>query len=236
MSKGSAFTTFFIGGAWPRPLAVATCRCTIKPQTNTRPIIDVGSVADQGHCGARCPGEPWVGLRVRAERQAEIRSSAPTGRGRSGTGCTPSAPAAVPTSTAGDLEAAGPHYQGKGGAGEPREVKLVEQAPTKDATIDTSGKSPKGGWTGSSSHRFATEPDCPELTSAHIEPVSQDAADVKAARTSSVTSPMPVDIPCGVPTEVTLTSTAQHAQGNLVVDSNNPAYPHWTTRVVFAPK
>jgi hypothetical protein len=47
---------------------------------------------------------------------------------------------------------------------------------------------------------------------------------------------MPVDIPCGVSTEVELTSTAQKAQGNLVIDTNHPAFPHWTTKVVFAPK
>jgi hypothetical protein len=39
-----------------------------------------------------------------------------------------------------------------------------------------------------------------------------------------------------VPTEVQLTSTAQKAQANLVIDTNHPSYPHWTTKVVFAPK
>jgi len=62
------------------------------------------------------------------------------------------------------------------------------------------------------------------------------SATMAAAKGISVTSPMPVDIPCGAPTDVELTSTAQKAQGNLVIDTNNPAYPHWTTKVVFAPK
>jgi hypothetical protein len=45
-----------------------------------------------------------------------------------------------------------------------------------------------------------------------------------------------VDAECGVPTELTLASTAQSAHGNLVIDTNLPKYPHWTTRVEFAPK
>ena len=119
---------------------------------------------------------------------------------------------------------------------QPREIKLLEQDPPKEAPpIDTSGKSPKGGWTGAVKYRFATE-QLTQITAAHIEPVSQDAADVAAAKAISVTSPMPVDIPCGVPTDVELTSTAQKAQANLVIDTNHPAFPHWTTKVVFAPK
>jgi hypothetical protein len=118
---------------------------------------------------------------------------------------------------------------------QPREIKLVEPEPTKQASVDTSGKSPKGGWEGSVKYRFATQPTT-QITGAHIEPVSQEPADVAAAKGISVTSPLPVDIQCGVPTEVTLTSTAQRAKGNLVVDSNHPTYPHWTTTVEFAPK
>ena len=120
---------------------------------------------------------------------------------------------------------------------QPREIKLVEPEPTKEASIDTSGsnKEPKGGWQGSVKYRFATQQDT-QITGAHIEPLSQSAADVAAAKAISVTSPMPVDAQCGVPTEVQLASSAQHAQGNLVIDTNHPAYPHWTTKVAFAPK
>jgi hypothetical protein len=119
---------------------------------------------------------------------------------------------------------------------QPREVRLIEPAPTKEASIDTSGaKNSKTGWQGGVKYRFATEKNV-QITEAHIEPVSQDPADVAAAKAISVTTPMPVDIPCGVPTEVQLTSSAQRAQGNLVVDSTHPAYSNWTTKVVFAPK
>jgi hypothetical protein len=120
--------------------------------------------------------------------------------------------------------------------GQPREIKLVEPDPTKEATVDTAnGKPPKGGFTGSVKYRFATQRDT-QITAVHIEPVSQDPADVAAAKAISVTSPMPVDIPCGVQTAVELSSTAAKAQGNLVIDSNHPSYGHWTTKVTFAPK
>lgn len=120
---------------------------------------------------------------------------------------------------------------------QPREIKLIEPEPTKEGIIDTSGPKAKGGggWEGTVKYRFATEQNT-QITGVHIEPISQDAADVAAAKAISVTSPMPVDIPCGAPTEIQLTSSAQRAQGNLVVDSTHPVYPHWTTKVVFAPK
>jgi hypothetical protein len=120
---------------------------------------------------------------------------------------------------------------------QPREIKLIEPEPTKEASIDTSGssKAPKGGWQGTVKYRFSTQKNT-QITGAHIEPVSQDAADVAAAKAISVTSPLPVDAQCGVPTEVQLASSAQRAQGNLVIDTTLPAYPHWTTKVVFEPK
>ncbi len=119
---------------------------------------------------------------------------------------------------------------------QPREIKLVEPEPTKEASIDTSAPKPgKGGWQGSVKYRFATQQDT-QITGAHIEPVSQEPADVAAAKAISVTSSLPIDVPCGVPTEVQLTSSAQRAQGNLVIDTTHPTYPHWTTKVVFAPK
>ena len=118
---------------------------------------------------------------------------------------------------------------------QPREIKLVEKEPDKTATIDTtSGKSPKGGWTGNVKFRFATQNT--QITGAHIDPVSEDAADVNSAKAITVTSPMPVDVPCGTPTEVDLATTEATAHGNLVIDTTNAAYPHWTTKVDFAPK
>jgi hypothetical protein len=119
--------------------------------------------------------------------------------------------------------------------GAPHEIKLMEPEPTKAASIDTTaGKAPKGGWPGNVKYRFATQQDT-QITGAHIEPTSQDPADVNAAKGISVTSPMPVDVPCGVPTEVDLATTTPSAHGNLVIDTNLPAYPHWTTKVEFAP-
>ncbi len=116
-----------------------------------------------------------------------------------------------------------------------REIKLVEPEPTKAATIDTTaGKSPKGGWTGSVKYRFATQNT--QITGARIEPVSQDAADVNAAKAITVTSALPVDAQCGVATEVELAASAPNAHGNLVIDTSHPAFPHWTTKVDFAPK
>jgi hypothetical protein len=116
----------------------------------------------------------------------------------------------------------------------PREIKLIEKEPSKEATIDTTaGKPPKGGWTGSVKYRFATQNT--QITGARIDPVSQDPADVNAAKAITVTSALPVDVPCGVATEVELASTAPNAHGNLVVDTTNAAYPHWTTKVDFAP-
>ena len=116
-----------------------------------------------------------------------------------------------------------------------REIKLVEPAPTKTATIDTTaGKPPKGGWTGSVKYRFATQGI--QITGAHIEPASQDPADVNAAKAITVTSAMPVDVPCGVATDVELATSAPNAHGNLVIDTTHVAYPHWTTKVEFAPK
>jgi hypothetical protein len=119
---------------------------------------------------------------------------------------------------------------------QPRQVKLVEQEPgKKEVTLDTtSGKSPKGGWTGNLKFRFSTQNT--QITGAHIDPISQDAADVKAAQAITVTSSMPIDVACGTATEVDLATTAASAQGNLVIDTTNPAYPHWTTKVAFAPK
>ncbi len=120
---------------------------------------------------------------------------------------------------------------------QPREIKLVEPEPTKEASIDTSGSSkpPKGGWTGTVKYRFATEQNT-QITGVRVDPVSTDPADVAAAKNISVTTPMPLDIPCGVPTELQIASTSQKAQANLVIDSNHPAFAHWTTKVVFAPK
>jgi hypothetical protein len=119
---------------------------------------------------------------------------------------------------------------------QPREVKLVEPEPgKKEVTLDTtSGKSPKGGWTGNLKFRFATQNT--QITGAHIDPVSEDPAEVKAAQAITVTSGMPIDMPCGTSTEVDLATTVASAHGNLVIDTTSAAFPHWTTKVDFVPK
>ena len=119
---------------------------------------------------------------------------------------------------------------------QPREIKLVEPPLTREASLaTTTGKSPKGGWVGGVKYRFATAQRT-QITAAHIEPVSQDPADVAAAKAISVVSPFPLDVPCGIPTEVQVASTAPSAKGNLVIDTDHPAFPHWTTQVTFAPR
>ena len=61
---------------------------------------------------------------------------------------------------------------------QPREIKLVEPQPTQEVTIDTTnGKAPKGGFPGNVKFKFATEQNT-QITAVHVEPVSQDAADV----------------------------------------------------------
>jgi hypothetical protein len=119
---------------------------------------------------------------------------------------------------------------------QPREIKLVEPPLTREAAIDTTtGKSPKGGWEGGVTYKVVTVQNS-QITGAHIEPVSQDPADVAAAKSISVVSSFPVDVSCGMPTEVRVASTAASAQGNLVIDTDLPSHPHWTTKVTFAPK
>lgn len=115
----------------------------------------------------------------------------------------------------------------------PREVELTPPPLTREVTIDTSARSAKG-WDGTVAYKFVTA-EHTQILGAHIEPVSQDPADVAAAKDISVDGSFPQDAPCAVPTEVRLTSKAQKAQGNLVIDTDLKAMPHWTTKVVFAP-
>ncbi len=115
----------------------------------------------------------------------------------------------------------------------PREVQLTPPPLTKEATIDTSAKSNKG-WQGGVPYTFVTA-EHTQITAAHIEPLSQDPADVAAAKPIMIDSSFPVDAPCAMPTEVRLSSKVPKAQGNLVIDTDLPGVPHWQTKVVFAP-
>jgi len=116
----------------------------------------------------------------------------------------------------------------------PRQVELTPPPLTKEVSIDTSRKSSKG-WEGAVSYRFVTAQST-NITAAHIEPLSQDPADVAAAKPITVNTSLPVQAPCAVPVEIRLSSTAQKAHGNLVIDTDLPGMPHWTTKVEFAPK
>ena len=117
---------------------------------------------------------------------------------------------------------------------QPRQVQLTPPPLTKEATIDTSAKSTKG-WPGAVSYTFVTA-EHTQITGAHVEPVSQDPADVAAANAITVDSMFPIDAPCGMATDIRLTSKQQKAKGNLVIDTDLAAFPHWTTKVEFAPK
>jgi len=115
----------------------------------------------------------------------------------------------------------------------PRDIQLTPPPLTKEATIDTSAKSNKG-WMGGVPYTFVTAPHT-RITAAHIEPLSQDPGDVAAAKPIMIDSTFPEDAPCGVATEVRLSSKVPKAQGNLVIDTDLPGMAHWQTKVVFAP-
>ncbi|SRR5579883_890509 len=121
---------------------------------------------------------------------------------------------------------------------QPREVELTPAPPGQpEVTIDTSGKPDQKtrSWQGGPQYDFVTAPEV-HITGAHLEPVSQDQADVAAAKPISVVSSFPIDASCGIPTTVQLASKAQRAHANLVIDTDLPGMPHWTTRVDFAPQ
>ena len=120
---------------------------------------------------------------------------------------------------------------------QPRDIELTPPPLNAQATIDTSGKPDKKtrAWQGSVQYDFVTAPQV-QITGAHLEPVSQDKADVAAAKRVSIVSTFPIEGSCGTPTAVELSSKDARAHANLVIDTNDPSYPHWTTRVDFAPQ
>lgn len=118
---------------------------------------------------------------------------------------------------------------------QPRQVQLIEPPLTRTAGFDASGREPKGGWQGGVQYRFVTVPSV-QITAAHIEPQSSAPVDAAAAKPLSVVSSFPVVGGCGDLLEVRVASKAQRAHGTLVIDTNDPADPHWQTRVEFSPK
>ncbi len=120
---------------------------------------------------------------------------------------------------------------------QPREIELTPPALTRQASIDTSGKPDRKTrtWKGGVQYDFVTAPDA-HITGAHVEPVSTGKADAAAAKPISIASTFPIDAACGTPTAVQLESKDRRAHANLVIDTDLPDMPHWTTRVDFAPQ
>jgi hypothetical protein len=118
---------------------------------------------------------------------------------------------------------------------QPRQIKLTEPPLTRTASINSSGAVPKGGWLGDVRYRFVTVPSV-QITAAHIAPSSAAPTDVAAARAISVVTSFPVVADCGELAAVQLASTAAHAHGLLIIDTDHPGVPHWQTTVEFSPK
>ena len=119
---------------------------------------------------------------------------------------------------------------------QPREIDLTPPPLTQQKSIDTSGKPDKKtrSWQGGVPYDIVTAPEA-HITGAHLEPVSQDKADVEAAKPISVVSAFPIDVTCGTPAAVQLASKKAQAHANLVIDTDLPGRQQWTTRVDFAP-
>ena len=118
---------------------------------------------------------------------------------------------------------------------QPRQIKLTEPPLAYEASFDASGKEPKGGWVGTVQYRFVTVPSA-QITAARIDPSSEAPADVKAAKAVSVLTRFPVVAGCGDRAEIRLAAADPHAHGTLVIDTDHPAVPHWSTKVEFAPR
>ncbi len=116
---------------------------------------------------------------------------------------------------------------------QPREIRLIEPEPVREVNMDTSSRS-RTGWDTMVSYRFVTAPNT-LITAARIEPFSDAEADVTAAKALSVTTPTPIEVPCGEPVQIGIHSDAQRAHGKLVIETNNPQIPRWETRIEFAP-
>jgi hypothetical protein len=120
---------------------------------------------------------------------------------------------------------------------QPRQIELTPPPLTRQASIDTSGKPDKKtrSWQGAVQYDVVTAPTA-HITGATLEPVSQEKADVAAAKPISIVSKFPIDATFGTPTAVQLASKKDHAHANLIIDTDLPGMPHWTTRVDFAPQ
>jgi hypothetical protein len=120
---------------------------------------------------------------------------------------------------------------------QPRQIDLTPPPLTAQQSIDTSGTPDKKtrSWRGPVQYDIVSAADA-HITAAHLEPVSQDKADVEAAKPITVVSTFPIQASCGIPTGVQLASKKPRAHANLIIDTDLPGMPHWTTRVDFAPQ
>ncbi|HUN70802.1 MAG TPA: hypothetical protein VMU52_00730 [Steroidobacteraceae bacterium] len=120
---------------------------------------------------------------------------------------------------------------------QPRDIQLSAPPLTQQATIDTSGTPDKKtrSWQGAVQYNIFTAPEA-HITGAQVQPVSQDKADLKAAKDVSIVSTLPVDATCGTPAAVTLATKEQTAHVNLVITTDLPGVPQATTRVDFTPQ
>lgn len=120
---------------------------------------------------------------------------------------------------------------------QPRTIQLTPPPLKRQASIDTAGSPDKKtrSWQGSVQYDIVTAANA-HITGAQIQPVSQDKADVAAAKGIRIVSGFPLDASCGVPTDVVLASKDRRARANLVIDTDLPGIPTWTTRVDFAPQ
>jgi len=117
---------------------------------------------------------------------------------------------------------------------QPRRIRLLEPPLTRSARFESAGREPGGGWQGSVQYRFVTEPSV-QISAAHLEPAGGSAADAAAVRPMAVASTFPLVAGCGDLAEIRLTSSAARARGTLVIDTDDPAVPHWQTTVEFSP-
>jgi hypothetical protein len=118
---------------------------------------------------------------------------------------------------------------------QPRQIRLIEPPLTREASFDTSGAAPKGGWQGGVQYRFVTVPSV-RITGARIQPAGASPADVTAAQGIVVLTPLPLVAGCGDQVEVRLASAAPRAHGVLVIETDHPAATRWETKVEFSPK
>ena len=113
---------------------------------------------------------------------------------------------------------------------QPRQIKLTEPPPTRTASIDSSGKAPKGGWQGGVQYRFVTVPGV-QITAARIEPTSEAPEDLAAAKAISVVTPLPVAAGCGDQAEIRLASRLSELTGESLTTEGSPPARCLTTSV-----